>query len=104
MLRWTAAALLWIVGGLLGLVGGLLCVTVILLPLGIPVLFLTRRVFGLAGRLVVPRELRHPISELADRGSDAGKNAAKNAKKTGKKTGKKAKHGVHGLRKRLHLS
>ena len=37
---------------LVWLVGGVLCVTVILLPLGIPVLKLGRRLFTLAGQLM----------------------------------------------------
>jgi hypothetical protein len=51
-------------------VGLILCVTLILLPLGIPVLMLARRVFTLAGRMVVPRAVRHPLEEL-DRSSEA---------------------------------
>lgn len=36
-------SVVWLVSGLLGLVGLLLCVTIILLPLGIPVLWLAKR-------------------------------------------------------------
>ncbi|MGK8522604.1 hypothetical protein ACRS6B_14050 [Nocardia asteroides] len=39
------AAVLW-------LVGGVLCVTVILLPLGLPVVKLARRLFGLSRQLM----------------------------------------------------
>lgn len=79
-LRWTAASLLGLLGGLLGLVGALLCVTVILLPLGIPILFLSRRLFKTAGQLVVPREVRHPVQELHERGSASTKSAKTSAK------------------------
>ena len=40
MLRWLGAGLVWILAGLVGLVGAVLCVTIILLPLGIPALML----------------------------------------------------------------
>ena len=46
ILRWLAAGLLGTVAGLLGLVGVILCATLILLPLGIPVLMITRRLFA----------------------------------------------------------
>lgn len=39
------AAVVW-------LVGALLCVTILLLPLGIPVVGLVNRLFGLAGQLM----------------------------------------------------
>jgi hypothetical protein len=45
MLRWLGAGV-WIFAGLVGLVGALLCVTIILLPLGIPVLMLAKRLFS----------------------------------------------------------
>jgi hypothetical protein len=49
-------AVLGVVLGILAavvcLVGGVLCVTVILLPLGIPVVKLGRRLFVLAGQLM----------------------------------------------------
>jgi hypothetical protein len=84
-LRWTAASLLGLLGGILGLVGALLCVTLILLPLGIPVLFLSRKLFKTAGQLVVPREVRHPVQEVRGRSSDSAKSAKKSAKKKGRK-------------------
>jgi hypothetical protein len=107
-LRWTAASLLGLLGGVLGLVGALLCVTLILLPLGIPILFLSRKLFRTAGQLVVPREVRHPVKEAQERSSGSAKSARKkgrrgrklaaatmqsatdSVRKTGKKAGKKA--------------
>jgi hypothetical protein len=69
-----AASLLSILAGLLGLVGLVLCVTLILLPLGLLVLSLSRRLLQLAGRLVVPKALRHPVETLSKEGSKkAGK-------------------------------
>jgi hypothetical protein len=52
LLRGLLGVLLWILAGLLGLVGVVLCVTIILLPLGIPVMKLAGRLFSLAGDLM----------------------------------------------------
>jgi len=89
-LRWTAASLVWLLGGLLGLLGAILCVTLILAPLGIPLLFLARRLFKTAGQLVVPRAVRHPIDALGQKASDAGDDVRKRGRKAGDKTGKQA--------------
>lgn len=70
-LRWLGASLIGLVAGVLGLVGVLLCVTVIGLPLGIPVLMLAGKLGRWAGQLVVPRKLRHPVQELEGAASDA---------------------------------
>jgi hypothetical protein len=100
-LRWMLACLVWLLSGLVGLVGVVLCVTLILAPLGIPLLFVARRLFKLGGQLVVPRAVRHPIDTLQGAGSDAadtarkrGKKAGKDAGKAGKKAGKKARKKV----------
>jgi hypothetical protein len=91
-LRWMAAALLWILAGLLGLVGGLLCVTIILLPLGIPIVMLARRLFTRSVRLLVPQPVKHPAAEsgkaLKGRGKEVTQGAmggAKAARKRGRK-------------------
>lgn len=94
-----AGALLWIVAGLLGLVGVLLCVTLILLPLGIPVLMLARKLFGYAMWLMLPRKFRHPVDELGKSAKKGTKDTKKSLgsavdtkplRKAGKKAGKKA--------------
>jgi len=54
-------------------------VTLILLPLGIPVLMLARKLFRYAMTMMLPRKVRHPVDEL-------GKSARRGAKKTAKKT------------------
>ena len=74
MLRALAGSLLWILSGVLGLVGVLLCVTIILLPLGIPLIALARRLFRYSMVFFLPRKVRHPAQEL-------GKSARKGAKK-----------------------
>jgi hypothetical protein len=75
ILRALVGSVLWILAGVLGLVGVLLCVTLILLPLGIPVLMLARKLFAYAMALMLPREVRHPVDEL-------GKSARRGVKKT----------------------
>lgn len=70
-LRWLLAGLLWILAGVVGLVGAIACVTVILLPVGIPLLMLARRLGTWAGKLLVPKAVRHPARELGKKGSDA---------------------------------
>lgn len=69
--RWVLAGLLGVVGGLLAVVGVLLCVTLVLAPVGLLVLFLAKRLFRMAGQLVMPRRVRHPIDELDRSGSRA---------------------------------
>jgi hypothetical protein len=100
-LRWLGASLLWIVGGLLGLVGAILCVTIILAPLGIPILFLARRVFRVAGALVVPRKVRHPIEALSDAASDATSDLGKGARKRGKAARKQGRRTTKKAKKKL---
>jgi hypothetical protein len=79
-LRGLGGVLLWLVASLVGLLGAVLCVTIILLPLGIPVLLIARRMFGTSMKLLLPRELAHPVDE-----------ASKSLRKTRKKAGKKLK-------------
>jgi hypothetical protein len=64
LLRGLLGALLWIVAAVLGLLGFVLCVTVILLPLGIPLLVLARRLLTRAVALMLPRSLAHPVDEI----------------------------------------
>ena len=66
LLRGLGGALLWIVSLLLVLVGAVLCVTVILLPVGIPLLGYARRMFTLSLKLMLPRAVSHPV-ETADK-------------------------------------
>ncbi len=83
-LRWMGAGLVGLVAGILGLVGVILCVTVVLLPLGIPVLFLARKLYGVAAALVLPRAVRHPLGEMGKRGSAMQDDATSKVDKAGK--------------------
>jgi hypothetical protein len=64
LLRGVGGAGLWIVASLLGLVGVVLCVTVILLPVGIPLLKTAGGLYRHAVQLMLPRALAHPVNEL----------------------------------------
>jgi hypothetical protein len=80
LLRGHSGALLWIVSLLLMLVGAILCVTVILLPVGVPFLAYASRLFGVAVRLMLPRAVAHPVKTtdkaMAKRGRSARKRAS----------------------------
>lgn len=88
LLRGLAASLLWILAGVLGLVGGLLSVTIILLPLGLPLLWLARKLGGTAGRLMLPKVVKHPVQELRDKSSSAVADGGKGARRFFGKTSK----------------
>ncbi|MGZ4517969.1 MAG: hypothetical protein ACXVXN_08625 [Mycobacteriaceae bacterium] len=86
MLRGLAGSLLWIVACLVGLVGALLSVTLILAPVGVPLLFLARRLFQSSMALFLPRAVRHPAQELRRKGHDAVAQAGKQVRrKTGRR-------------------
>jgi|tagenome__1003787_1003787.scaffolds.fasta_scaffold20906322_4 hypothetical protein len=97
LLRGLAASLLWIVAGLLGLVGALLCATLVLLPVGIPLLMLAKKVFGYSMVVMVPGKVRHPVQH-AEKSTKRGlKRAGKKSKpvqRTVKKQGRKARRAV----------
>ena len=88
VLRGLLGALVWIVACVVGLVGALLSVTLILAPVGIPLLFLARRLFGASMALFLPRAMRHPAQELGKKGRQAAEDVGK---KAGKLTGRKKK-------------
>jgi hypothetical protein len=89
-LRALLGGLVWIVACLVGLVGALLSVTLVLAPVGIPLLFLAKRLFGTSMALFLPRAMRHPAQELAKKGRKAADDARDTAGKTaGKMSGKK---------------
>ena len=75
LLRGLLGALLWIPASLLGLVAVVLCVTVILLPVGVPLLMLSRRMFTKAVQLLLPRSMSHPVEELGKSARKKGRNA-----------------------------
>ena len=109
IIRALVGSLLWILAGVVGLVGVLLCATLILAPVGIPVLMLARKLFAYAMTMFLPRGVRHPVDELgksARRQVKRTKHSAadvdtKALKKTARKTRKKGGKIVKQQRKRF---
>jgi hypothetical protein len=99
ILRGIAGALLWIVAAVLGLVAVVLCITVILLPVGLPLLAVSRRVFGMAVRLMLPREVAHPMEQTGKRLKGQIDDASSQVKKS--KPGKAAAKAGRKVRKRM---
>ena len=88
-LRVLLGSLLWLVAGIVGLLGVVLSVTVILLPIGIPLLMLARRLFRMAMGLILPRAAVHPIQEMGKKAPDVV-SPGRAGRKTRKKMRKKA--------------
>ena len=84
LLRGVAGALLWIVAAVVGLVGALCCVTVVLLPVGIPLLLLARKMFTTSVQLLMPKKLAHPVKAAKDAVSDTGGDVGKKLRKAGR--------------------
>jgi hypothetical protein len=101
VLRALLGSLLWILACVVGLLGVLLSVTLILLPVGIPLLFLARKLFKYSMTFFLPRAVRHPAQELGRKGRRSAGDAAdamgasgrtlKRARKRGRKLTKKAR-------------
>jgi hypothetical protein len=91
LLRGLLGALLWILASVLGLVAVILCVTVILLPIGIPLLLLSRRMFTKAVRLLLPRSAAHPVQEGVKSTRKKGKKLSKRGRAKSKKLAKRGR-------------
>ena len=68
----------------------LLCVTIILLPVGIPLLMLARRMFTRSVALMLPRAMSHPVDEGRKKTKKLSRKARKKAKKKAKRQAEKA--------------
>jgi hypothetical protein len=79
---------MWIAGSLVGLVGALLCVTLVLLPVGIPVLGVARRMFGSSIRLMLPRAVAHPAKEAKRSARRRTEDVTATAKRSAKRSAK----------------
>ena len=99
LLRGLLGALLWILAAVLGLVGLVLCVTVVLLPLGIPVVGLAGRLFTHAVKLMLPRLVAHPIDEFTKATKKKGRKIRAVSSDTVADTAKKARKVVRKQRK-----
>jgi len=90
VLRAVLGGLLWILAALVGLLGVISCVTLILLPVGIPLLMLARRLFAKSIRLFMPPVVAHPVKEAGRGGRKAGRSVEKLGKKARRKITDKA--------------
>lgn len=84
LLRGLGGMLLWLVACLLGLVAVLLCATVLLLPVGIPALRLSRRLFQESVKLMLPRAVSHPGQEARKSARKVRGKAVTSARRTGR--------------------
>lgn len=92
ILRGLGGVLLWILAAVVGLLGVLLSVTIVLLPVGIPLILLARKMFSQSVLLLMPPKVAHPIKELGksskrkkDAAKDAGADVVKKARKVGRR-------------------
>ena len=88
LLRGLLGSLLWIAAGLLGLVSLLLCVTLILLPLGIPLFRLSKALFGKSVRLMLPPAVAHPVKHTGKKSDQAASGVTDAVGKAAKKARK----------------
>jgi hypothetical protein len=104
LVRGLAGALLWILSALLGLVGIVCCLTIILLPLGIPIIGYARKAFTLSLKLMLPRAVTHPVATTEDSLRKRGRRAKKEVaakKRDAKKARKWGKKKMKQVRKKL---
>jgi hypothetical protein len=80
LLRGLGASLLWIVAGVVGLLGIILSATLILLPVGIPLVMLAKKIFGYSMVLLVPGKVRHPVASMEDSVQSGSKRLFKRSK------------------------
>jgi len=71
--RGLLGALLWILASVVGLLAVVLCATIILLPVGVPLLLVARKMFGRSLALLLPRGVSHPVEEGSKTLRKAGK-------------------------------
>jgi len=76
-------------------------VTVILLPLGIPVLMVARWLLTRAVQLMLPRSLAHPIDEVAKTAKKKGRKAKAVTSDAVGDISKKARKAARNTRKRV---
>ena len=69
--------MLWILSAVLVLVGVIACVTIILLPVGIPLLGYARRLFFFSLKLMLPRAVSHPVATAEKSAHERGRRMRK---------------------------
>jgi len=97
LIRGLLGALMWLGAALLGLVGVLLCATLILIPLGVPLLGYARRLFTSSVRMMLPKAVAHPVKELKSEVHDEGHDAARTTRRTARRDRKAARKASKGF-------
>jgi hypothetical protein len=106
IVRGIGGALLWLLAAVVGLLGAVLSITIILLPVGIPLLLLAGSMLRRSMALLLPRNVTHPVEE-------GGRTARRKAKRLRKgkdipgvssRRVKRGKKKVRRVSKRLGLS
>lgn len=77
IVRGIGGVVLWLLAAVVGLLGAVLSITILLLPLGIPLLILAGSMFRRSMALLLPRKVSHPVEE-------AGKKARRRTKRVRK--------------------
>ena len=103
VLRGLGGALLWLSASVVGLVAVILCVTVLLLPIGIPLLGVARRMFASAVRMMLPKHVAHPVASMKDSVTDAGSTVSSNVTDGAKQLRKKSRKLPFRRRRKLSL-
>jgi hypothetical protein len=85
VIRGLGVSLLWILAGVVGLVGAILSVTVILAPVGIPLLLLAKRLFKYSMVVLTPNKVRHPIKHAEKSAGDSSRRLFKRSQSMAKK-------------------
>jgi hypothetical protein len=93
VLRALVGSLLWVLACVVGLLGVVLSVTLILLPLGVPLLLLARKLFKYSLTFFLPPALRHPARELGRTSRRGAKDAADAMGASGKRLQRGRKRG-----------
>jgi hypothetical protein len=101
LLRGLLGALLWILASVLGLVGVLLCVTIILLPAGIPIVKIAGSLFRRSMRLFLPSALAHPVDNLTTTAKKQRRKAGSTMSDAAHGAVKKGRKVAHRQRRRL---
>ena len=104
ILRGLGGTVLWLLACVVGLVALILCVTVLLLPVGIPLLRVARRMFGRAARLMLPKGLAHPVESAKDSLGETGSKAGSSLSDTAEQVTTKPSKVPGRRRKRLSFS
>lgn len=91
LVRGLLGVVLWLLASVVGLLGVVASVTLVLLPVGIPLVLLSRTMFAESVKLLLPRSVAHPVKESRRRSRKKADRALDAVQDTSGKTSKKAR-------------